>query len=143
MNLRGRVLLGHALDLLVRSGEDLRGSDLRDADLHDADLTHVDLRGCDLRGADLHEATHLALSELVAFDDDGFIPLAAWDRHTRFPDEFEEKLWVLGLRYRGYSRDAGHNKTAIRHGLEDADSRPIDKEHDDFTEVVPFSGCDG
>ena len=143
MDLRGRVLRGHALDALVDSGTDLRGSDFRDANLSDADLTHVDLRGCDLRGADLHEAQHLALSELVGYRGGEWVPLAAWDRKTRFPEEFEEKLWVLGLRYRGYSRESGHKFTAIKRGLKDAERRPMDKEHEDYTEVVPLSGCDG
>ncbi|MAG56325.1 MAG: hypothetical protein CMJ83_08555 [Planctomycetes bacterium] len=143
MDLRGQDLRGKKLDEIVENGNDLHGSDLREASLRGADLVHVDLRGCDLRGADLSAATHMVLSELVAYEDGEWVALAAWDRHTQFPEHFEEKLWVLGLRYPGYAQEPGHKRMAMKRGLDDVADKPIDKEHDNWTEVLPGSSRDG
>lgn len=136
MDLRKKDLRGNTLRQMLSSGLDLVGSDFRGADLRGADLKPLDFRGADLRGADLRGATHLTLTELVDFVNGEWIGLAAWDDKTRFPEEFEEKLWTLGIRDTN-----GTSKQAIRRGLAAAARTPLLK--GDWQDVVPFSSRDG
>ncbi len=136
MDLRKKDLRGPALQEMIEAGHDLVGADLRRADLRGADLQLVDLRGTDLRGADLRDVTHLTLTELVDFVKGEWIGLVAWDRKTQFPEEFEQKLWTLGLREtNGTSRDA------IRRGLAAVARTPLVK--GDWQDVIPHTAYDG
>ena len=136
MDLRNKDLRGPALTELVEAGHDLVGADLRRADLRGVDLKFVDLRGTDLRGTDLRDVTNLTLTELVDFVEGEWIGLVAWDGKTRFPEEFDQKLWTLGLR-----ETNGTSKDAIRRGLAAVARTPLVK--GDWQDVIPHSAYDG